>query len=72
MKVKFIHINLKLMNNKILFNYLDCGSSFASKSALSYHLKSQHLNKPIRKDSRKNESRFNEKIMEMVSNPNFH
>lgn len=53
-------------------NFLDCESCFASKSALNYHLKSQHVIKPNRKDSRKNKSRFNEKIMEMVSNPNFH
>lgn len=44
---------------------------FASKSALSYHIKSQHNNKTSRKISRIQKSRFNDKIVEILSRKEF-
>jgi len=50
-----------------LILFLDCTHSFASKSALSYHLKSQHGNNRNKKHNRIHKSKFNEKILEIVS-----
>lgn len=64
---------------RIFFNSLGCDCNFASKSALTYHLKSHHSGKKAKKGVQKgcmSRSKFNEEILKIVnefdSNPQLH
>jgi hypothetical protein len=52
----------------IKFINIDCNCQFASKSALSYHLKSQHSpKKSIKPTTKTSRSKFNDDIIKYVT-----